>query len=334
MSTYINPNKPITLNYEDCPVLLREFLNYMLAIKNLSKRSVNALYIDLRVFLRFLKRKRGLAGENDDLDSITIADLPAEVICSVTRADIHEFLYYLADVRGNEAVTRSHKLASIKDLYKYLLAQGTIAADPAALVEGPSLRGYDRKLPIYLQPEQCEKLLGSIAGEFPERDYCIIMLFLNCGLRLSELTGINLDAIMLEPPARIKIHGKGNKERIAYLSESCVAALKRYMEFRLSSEKLIDKEALFISKRTGKRMTNRGIEKMLETQLKRAGLSNIGCSPHKLRHTAASLLYQTGAADLRTLQLVLGHESSSTTEIYTHASDDQIAEAMQKVNFD
>ena len=318
----------------DCPPLLHQFLNYMLAIRNRSKRTVNALYIDLRVFLRFLKMERGLAEKTNDPNSIRIGDLPAEVICSATRSDIYEFLYYLADVRGNSPVTRSRKLSSVKDFYKYLLTQDKIEADPTALVETPSLRGQNTHLPIYLRQDQCLTLLDSVGGEFPERDRCIIILFISCGMRLSELTGINLSAITMTYPLTIKLHGKGNKERLAYLNDSCVTALTEYLEVRNTLD-LLDKDALFVSKRTGKRLTNRGVEKMLEKQLENAGLLSTGCTPHKLRHTMATLMYQTGAADLHTLQRILGHESPATTEIYTHAGEDQIAEAMRKgpINF-
>lgn len=313
----------------DCPPLLRQFLNYMLVIRNRSKKTVDALYIDLRVFLRFLKMERGLAEKTNNPDTIRIGDLPAEVICSATRSDVYEFLYYLADVRGNSPVTRSRKLSSVKDFYKYLLSQGKVEDDPTALVEAPSMRGQKTHLPIYLQQDQCLQLLDAVNGEFPERDRCIIMLFISCGMRLSELTGINLSAITTNTTTTtIKLHGKGNKERLAYLNDSCAKSLHEYLEIRKTLN-LIDEDALFVSKRTGKRLKNGGVERMLKKQLARAGLTTTGCTPHKLRHTAATLMYQTGVADLHTLQLILGHASPTTTEIYTHAGEDQIAEAMR-----
>ncbi len=323
MSTYINPNNPKPLKYEDCPPLLGRFVRHMLTMRNLAPRSVNSYYIDIWLFLRFYARLSGFVQENTPLDEIFVENMSDEIICNVTSEDITAFLFFLADDRQNSARTRAHKLSSLNAFYKYILnTEQLIEENPCNGID--AFIGRRSQQPIYLTVDQSKQLLESVSGEFPERDFCIIVLFLSCGMRLSELTGINLDDIS---ESRIKLRGKGRKERTAFLNELCMRALRNYLAVRNEIPDIIDEKALFISKRTLRRMGARGIEKMLAKQLAKADLTYTGCTPHKLRHSAATQLLQGGASVLE-LAAILGHESMATTQIYTHLQPQTLQDAV------
>lgn len=312
-------------NLEDCPDYLREFLFYMETIKGRSPRTVDGYYIDLRSFLRFLKIKNGSASSEDPYEKIEIGDLPFEAVKAATRFDAMEFLSEFQRNHGNDAKARSRKISALRSFYKYLMVSaGKITENPMRNLETPSLK---KSLPKYLTLEQALELLAHVQTDFTERDYCMITLFLNCGMRLSELVGINLGDIREN---RLKLLGKGNKERIVYLNDSCLAAIDSYLGVLGGGKiKRADKNALFLS-RSGKRIGARRVEQIVDFCLKEAGLDGMGYSPHKLRHTAATLLYQDAGVDIRVLQEMLGHVSLSTTEIYTHVSNRQIEEAVTK----
>lgn len=312
-------------NYADCPPVLREFLLYMETIKNLSARTVEGYYIDLRLFMRYLKFQRGLCGPDitaDSIDCIDISDIDIDLLKSVTSLDIYEYLHFVMKDRENNPNTRARKVSSLRSYYKYLTTKvHKLDNDPVKDIEVPSIK---RALPKFLTLEESKLLLSGVEGEFAARDYCILTLFLNCGMRLSELVGIDVNDIRGDT---IKITGKGNKERIVYLNDACIAAIQRYLGARNSREYTkMDRDALFLS-RTGSRLTPRRVEQIVEENLRRAGLDNRGYSTHKLRHTAATLMYRHGGVDMLALKEILGHEHVSTTEIYTHISDEQLKRA-------
>ncbi|HNW03917.1 MAG TPA: tyrosine recombinase XerC [Oscillospiraceae bacterium] len=313
-------------NLDDCPDYLREFLFYMETIKGRSPRTVDGYYIELRSFFRFLKIKNGSASAEDSYAEIKIGDLPFETVKAATRFDAMEFLSEFQRNHGNDAKARSRKVSALRSFYKYLtVSAGKITEDPMRNLETPSLK---KSLPKYLTLEQALELLAHVQTDFTERDYCMITLFLNCGMRLSELVGINLGDIREN---RLRLLGKGNKERIVYLNDSCLAAIDNYLGVLNDGGKIkrVDKNALFLN-RNGKRIGARRVEQIVDFCLKEAGLDGMGYSPHKLRHTAATLLYQDAGVDIRVLQEMLGHVSLSTTEIYTHVSNRQIEEAVTK----
>ncbi len=309
---------------DDCPSYLRDFLFYMETIKGRSSKTVEAYYIDLRTFLRFLKRFKGLAPSNLEFSEIRIADIPIDVIRSVTLSDVYEFLNYTLADRRNGAKTRSRKVSSLRSFFHYLTTKANLLEEnPVLNLEVPATR---KTLPKYLSLEESLELLTSIDGKDKERDYCIVTLFLNCGMRLSELVGINLSDIKEDHTLRVV--GKGNKERVIYLNRACLDALEAYRRVRPVVQ-TSDKNALFLSKQ-GRRISNRRVEQIVNDCLKRAGLSGKGYSVHKLRHTAATLMYQHGGVDVRLLQDILGHSNLGTTEIYTHVSNKQLEEAAVK----
>ena len=313
-------------SYYDCPNIVREFLLYMETIRNLSPRTIEGYYIDLRMFLRFMKIRRGLCPAEvtlDDIDTVDIVDVGEELVTSVTTLDIYEYLHFVMRARDNNPNTRTRKVSSLRSYYKYLTTKvHKLKNDPVKDIEVPSIR---KSLPKFLTLDESMKLLESVQGDNAARDYCILVLFLNCGMRLSELVGISINDISGET---IRITGKGNKERIVYLNAACIAAIDAYKAER-DSKKYTNKDsrALFLS-RTGTRLTPRRVEQIVEDNLKLAGLDNRGYSAHKLRHTAATLMYRHGGADMLTLKEILGHEHVSTTEIYTHISDDQLKKAV------
>ena len=309
----------------DCPVLLRDFLFYMETIKGRSSRTVEAYYIDLRTFLRFLAIKKGLYPTGTDPDAIKIADLPEELLKSATLSDAYEFLNYTITERGNNAKTRARKVSALRSFYKYLTNKaGILKEDPLKDLEVPALK---KTLPKYLTLEECQELLTHVQSKYPERDLCILILFLNCGMRLSELVGIDLSDISTtqDHGTTLRLTGKGNKERIVYLNQACIQAIEQYLPTRKTVPHGKDRDALFLSSR-GTRITPRRVEQIVTQMLMLAGLDGKGYSVHKLRHTAATLMYQNGV-DIRILQTMLGHVNLGTTEIYTHISDSQLEQA-------
>ncbi|MBC8569584.1 tyrosine recombinase XerC [Zongyangia hominis] len=306
--------------YDDCPELLRSFLFYMETIKGRSPNTISGYYVDLRLFFRFLKRYRNLVPQNTPLEEINIDDVDAALLRSVTLSDVYEFMHFLSADRQNNARTRCRKSSSLKVFFHYLTTKvNVLENNPIKELEVPNSK---KSLPKYLSLEESVTLLSQVEGDNKERDYCILTLFLNCGMRLSELVGINLGDIKEDS---IKVTGKGNKERIIYLNDACVAALNDYLPVRLSKSPK-DRQALFIS-RNGNRINKRRVEQIVTENLKKCGLDGMGYSAHKLRHTAATLMYQHGHVDIRALKEILGHVNIGTTEIYTHVSNEQLKKA-------
>lgn len=331
MSTYIDSRDPSKHDaYDDCPPLVARYLKDSEVIRGRSPRTVNGYYIDLRTFFRFLKQSRGLVPADAEPDSIILTDIGLDLIRSVTATDILEFLYYATRQRGNAPATRARKLSSIKGFYKYLCTKlKLIEANPADDVDSPALK---KALPKYLTLSEGLELLSQVNTDFYERDYCILTLFLNCGMRLSEL--VNIDVTDLREDDTIRIVGKGNKERLVYLNDACVSSLSSLLAARAKLQNVKPTEkALFVSKKTGRRLSARRVQQIVESCLKSAGLSGRGYSPHKLRHTAATMMYQEGGVDMLALREILGHAHVSTTEIYTHLGTQKLKEAAQASPF-
>lgn len=306
-------------DYSECPGFLRDYLYYMLTIKGRSKLTVEGYFIDLRTFFRFLKKYKGLVPEETPLEEITIQDLPLSMIAEVSLSDVYEFLNYTFSEKSNNARTRARKVSALRGFYKYLT--NNVALIPTNPVEKLELPAAKKALPTYLSLEQCYDLLRAFdqSDPFYPRDFCMVTLFLNCGMRLSEMSGLNQNSFR---DNTLRVLGKGNKERILYLNEACMHAMKEYLAFRRQQTPIVDKEALFLSQ-TGHRLGQRRIQQIITEHLKRAGLSDMGFSTHKLRHTAATMMYQYGEVDVKVLQEILGHANLNTTEIYTHVSSKQ-----------
>jgi site-specific recombinase XerD len=311
------------INYNNlCPAPMSDFLEYMLSIRGKSEKTVNEYFLDLRTFYRFLVIRFKLSDEIDDFDEIDINLVSMDIIKKVKIMDLHSFIAYIDRERNNTNRTKARKTACLKSYFKYLYSiVRLIPENPALNLETPK---SSSRLPVALSLDESKNLLSSINGSNEKRDYAIIMLFLNCGLRLSELISIDIDRIRDDT---LTVIGKGNKERTIYLNEVCVDAIRDYLSVR-QEPKPGHEKALFISNRKT-RFSQKGVQHMVDKYLTEAGLSGKHYSPHKLRHTAATLMYQYGHVDIRTLQEILGHESVSTTQIYTHINKEQLRDAVK-----
>lgn len=311
------------MNHFDAPQSVLNFLAYKGTIQGRSKKTISEYYTDLRYFFRFvLKTKYPDKYRKTDVEDIEFSDCTDSDVTGVTHKDIYNFLYYMQQERGNGESARARKLCAIKNLYKFLKNNYEITDNPADKLEAPKKK---KKLPKYLTLEEAQLLLSSITPPNYERDYAIITIFLNCGLRVSEMEGISLKDIDSDM-TKLKVTGKGSKERMVYLNDACKAAIKAYLAVRPSDVKGKDSDALFIS-RNRNRLNVKTIQWLVYKRLKEAGLEGREMSVHKLRHTAATLMYQHGHTDVRVLKDILGHEDLSTTQIYTHISDEQMQKA-------
>ncbi len=322
------------IKYENNPEYLNAFLDYSTTILNKSPNSIKEYNYDLAMFLKFIKIHFGLTKETD-FAKITIKDIDIDTIRKIELNDIHAFIAYLAREQKSKSATRARKVSTIRIFFKYLSQKADmnfrIKENPAQNLETPKL---DKRLPKYLNLEDSKKLLKTTDNSDNrnhERDYAILTLFLNCGMRLSELVGINITDIDFSEN-KLNIIGKGNKERTIYLNKACINAINNYLAVRpkqgIKADKLNSTKALFLSERK-ERISRRTVQYIVYTKLLAAGLDPSKYSVHKLRHTAATLMYQYGQVDIRALQEVLGHESISTTEIYTHVDNSQVRNALE-----
>lgn len=319
------------INREENPEYLNSFLDYTMTILNKSPNTIKEYNYDLTTFLKFIKIHFNLTQE-EDFSKIEIKDIDLNTIKKIQLNDIHAFLSYLTTNYHSKATTRARKASSIRVFFNYLCAKANlIESNPAQNLETPKL---DKRLPKYLSLEDSKKLLEVTQNEDNRnaaRDYAILTIFLNCGLRLSELVGININDIDFSEN-KMTVIGKGNKERTIYLNKACIKSIKNYMDVRpkdgIKTDKLNSRKALFLSERR-ERISKRTVQHIVDKELMAAGLDTKKYSTHKLRHTAATLMYQYGKVDIRALQEVLGHESISTTEIYTHVANEQARDAIE-----
>ncbi|MDO4495882.1 MAG: tyrosine recombinase XerC [Clostridiaceae bacterium] len=303
------------------PLLVQKYLNYLIVVKSKSELTALEYASDLRTFYRFIMIRYNLCDKDTPFDEINISGLSNDIIINITLDDAYAFLAYCRQKRNNSDNAIARKVVSIKRFYRYLEVNNILKENRIAFLEAPQTK---KALPKYLTLEQSVKLLNSIDGKFKERDYCILTIFLNCGLRLSELVGINISHIRDDNTLVVK--GKGNKERTVYLNEACLKAISSYLAVR-PVDGVKDRDALFISSQK-RRISKQGVQKIVERSLEKSGLSGLGFSTHKLRHTSATLMYQYGGVDPLQLKEILGHENLSTTEIYTHIKNEQLKQAV------
>ncbi len=309
---------------QSCPPVVRDFLTYNETIKGKSSRSVEGYFIDLQTFFRYILKIRGIADNKTPFEKIGIETVDISLIKTITVSDLYAFLVFCKNERENNAATRARKTSTLRMFFRFLCEQThQLDQNPAILLEAPKVK---QSLPKHLTLEDSLELLNSVDGKNEKRDYCILTLFLNCGLRLSELCSLNVGDI--KPDNTMVVTGKGNKERLIYLNDACISALREYLAVR-PNENIVydDRNALFIS-RNRRRISSKTVQHLVKTFLEKAGLGGQGFSTHKLRHTAATLMYQHGNVDIRVLKDILGHSNLGTTQIYTHVSDSQIKSAI------
>lgn len=308
-------------NFEGAPILLKDFLNYLQTIKGTSANTTQVYFYDLRIFLRFLKVHKNIVPKSSDFDSIDISDIDENLLKTVTLSDLYAYMFFASNNRSNSSYARARKVASLRSFFKYLTTKAKVLDNnPTLELESPKIV---KRLPRYLNIDESKQLLSSVEGQYSARDYAILTLFLNCGLRLSELVGISLNNIKNNT---LTVIGKGDKERIIPLNSACIEAIDNYMKVR-PVEGVKDKNALFISERK-QRISKSTVQYIVKKYITSSGLDPKRYSTHKLRHTAATLMYRYGHVDIRSLQELLGHESISTTEIYTHLDEQQLKNAV------
>lgn len=315
------------MDYKECPQVLRDFLTYHESIKGQSQKTIQEYYLDLRLFLRFMVLIKNEMSYNTDMDTIPIKNVDLNFIRTITTSDIFDFLSYLANDRikhenstyketGIGTAARARKLSAIKSFYKYLTVRTKQLADnPVQDLEFPKIR---KSLPKYLTMDECTNLLQAVQGPNGVRDFAILMIFLNCGIRRAELVGLNLSDVYED---RIRVVGKGNKERIVYMGSACKKAIDAYLKER-NQIVLSDNRALFGS-RDKHRISVSAVHRLVKKHMLAAGLDASQLSAHKLRHTAATLMLSNGV-DVKTVQEVLGHENLNTTQIYTHIENTEL----------
>ena len=302
------------------PAILRDFLTYHETIQGHSRKTVDEYFLDLRTFFRYIKLEKGLVPRSSEFDQISIDDITVEIVASVSLTDVYSFMNFLSRDRGLGAPARARKISAIRSFYKYLTVKAKlIPENPMQDLDSPRLK---KTLPRYLDLDQSLQLLDGVSGVNQARDYCILTLFLNCGIRISELIGLNIKDIQGD---QLRVLGKGNKERIVFLNDACLQAIQNWLEVRCTRGSA-DPNALFISSQSRKRISKSAVEKLVKKHLLAAGLDSTQYSPHKLRHTAATLMLQNGV-DVRTLQEVLGHDNLNTTQIYTHVDNENLRTA-------
>ena len=316
------------INTENNPNFLNSFLDYTATILNKSPNTIKEYNYDLTNFLKFILYHFKMSNEKD-IKSITIHDMSINTVKKIKLDDIHAYLFYLKNNFQSKPATRARKVASIRVFFNFLVNKANILEkNPAQNLETPK---QDKRIPKYLTLDDSKKLLEAathVDDRNKERDYAILTLFLNCGIRLSELVGINFKDINFTD-CKLNVIGKGNKERVIYLNKACMNALHTYITIRpRDGVKSDSRDALFLSERK-ERISNRTVQHIVKQELRRAGLDSTKYSVHKLRHTAATLMYQYGNVDIRALQELLGHESISTTEIYTHVDNSQVRNAVE-----
>lgn len=317
-------------NFEGAPILLKDFLNYLHTIRGKSINTIQVYFYDLRIFLRFIKVHKKIVPKSIEFNTIDISDVDEKLISTVNLSDLYAYMSFVSNNRSNSSYARARKVASLKSFFKYLTNKAKlIDKNPALELESPKIV---KRLPRYLNIDESKQLLSSVDGQYSARDYAILTLFLNCGLRLSELVGINLNNIKNNT---LTVIGKGDKERMIPLNAACIQAIDNYKKVR-PVEGVKDKNALFLSERK-QRISKSTVQYIVKKYITSAGLDPKRYSTHKLRHTAATLMYRYGQVDIRSLQELLGHESISTTEIYTHLDEQQLRNAVDSnplSNFD
>ena len=304
----------------EAPPILRDFLVYHETSQGHSRRTVDEYCLDLRNFFRFLKQNKRPAFKDVPLDDISIDDVDLSLVRDVTLTDIYSYMNYLSRDRGLNNTSRARKVATIRSFYKYLTNKAKLLeTNPVQDLDSPRLK---KSLPKYLNLDESLDLLDSVDGKNANRDYCILTLFLNCGLRISELVGLNKTDVRGD---QLRVLGKGNKERMLYLNDACQRALADWLDER-DAMTLVDQNALFVTLQNRRRISTAAVHKLVKKHLAAAGLDSTQYSSHKLRHTAATLMLQNGV-DVRTLQEVLGHDHLNTTQIYTHVENEDLRTA-------
>ena len=313
--------------FKKFPRFLQDYANYLTGIEAKSEKTVCEYLLDLRTFFRYVIMID--LPHNIALDEISIDHLTLDDIKEINTQTIINFLAFARTDLENNNTTRNRKLSSLKSFYKHFCTKKHILdKNPTEAID--SIK-KGRTLSKYLSVEEAIALLEAVNADEEsktrQRDYSIISIFLNTGMRLSELCGLNLESFDREI-SYVKVIGKGNKERIIYLNTAAKDAVISYLKVRLDPRYIHTSEHAFFLSARQTRISPKTVQWMVGKYLDLAGLGSKGYSVHKLRHTAATLMYQSGKVDVRVLKDILGHEQLNTTQIYTHLVNRNMEEAM------
>lgn len=308
---------------DDIPQILSDYLSYMTVVKGKSINTVNQYGYDLKNFLNYINCKFN----NLDISTTNLSsDFDINLLKKITLSDLYDYTAYLYNNHSNNDNYIARKVSCLKSFFSYLTVKTDfLKENPAEHLERPKIK---QRLPKYLTLDESVSFLKAIDGPYKERDFAMFVIFLTCGLRVSELTGINIKDINYSQQS-LRVIGKGNKERFVFLNDMCIKAIESYMLVRPNEHLLGDaRNALFISSKMT-RITPRSVERICKKYFEAAGVDAERFSPHKLRHTAATIMYRDGNVDIRTLQEILGHSNLATTQLYTHIKNDDMKSAAE-----
>lgn len=326
-------------------VIVQEFLNYLKFEKRFSEHTAKCYQADLKQFGGYLigasvsgppadeqislhPSKAGQAGPATAV--ATQADIEVDqLLLSVETTAVRAYLVFLNEKQYSKA-TIARKLATLRSFYKFLVKRNQLDSNPVAVVRTPK---QDKKLPRFLEYEEVKKLLETppMNNWLGARDRAILETLYSTGIRVSELVALNMDDIDFLGEV-VHIRGKGKKERISPIGSSALQTIQHYMEFRnkrAQSNSNFDSKVLFVNKH-GRRLSTRSVRRKMDKYLKIAGLDP-AISPHTLRHSFATHMLNNGA-DLRSVQELLGHQSLSTTQVYTHLTTGKLKEVYENAH--
>ena len=318
--------------FDSFPEVLKEYARHTSMIKGNSEKTVCEYLLDLRTFFRYYKMKKSGADYSEkEFEEISITDITVEDVKRVTQSMILDYLIFAGFKKNNSTTTRNRKLSSLRSFFGYAYSKKHIIDfNPTGDVDSAKKA---KTLPKYLTLEEALLLLETVKNDKESktriRDHSIISLFLNTGMRLSELIGLNIESFNASLTA-VTVIGKGNKERIVYLNSSAKQAVLDYLRIRTDPKYIHTSDNAFFLSGRQQRISAKTVQWVVYKYLKMAGLEYKGLSVHKLRHTAATLMYQSGNVDIRVLKEILGHEQLNTTQIYTHVVSKSMEDAMSQ----
>ena len=318
--------------FKTFPQFLQDYAMYNTAIKGISEKTICEYLLDIRTFFRYITcENQNINVEEADFDKISISNLTLDDAKAIRDTDIIKFLVFAKTTRVNSATTRMRKISALRSLYNYLCNKRHYFEDnPTIYIDRPKAA---KTLPKFMSYDECMTLLHTIRNDIDSptnaRDFAIIVLFLNTGMRLSELTGLDLQSFSPDLTS-VKVRGKGNKERLIYLNDFAMSAIKEYLEVRLDPKYVRTSDKAFFLSSREQRISAKTVQWMAHKYFDLSGLGNRGLSVHKLRHTAATLMYQHGKVDIRILKDLLGHEQLNTTQIYTHVVNENLEQAVSQ----
>ncbi|MCE5184899.1 MAG: tyrosine recombinase XerC [Planctomycetaceae bacterium] len=322
--------------------VIQEFINYLKFEKHFSNHTAKCYGADLEQFVSYITQ-HSADEQNGALEpshpwetggtaTATQTDVQVHLDELLLAVDVNAVRRFMAELAGHQysKSTTARKLATLRSFYKFLVKRNYLSSNPVTTIKTPK---QEKKLPKFLEYEQVMRLLNTPPANtwLGSRDRAILEVLYSTGMRVSELVGLNMDDVDFLSEV-IHVRGKGKKERLCPIGTSALQSIQTYIEFRnrrMASDSAFDSKVLFANKH-GKRLSTRSVRRKMDKYLIEAGLDP-SISPHTLRHSFATHMLNNGA-DLRSVQELLGHQSLSTTQIYTHVTTTRMNEEYQKAH--